>query len=280
MNRPNQKNMQSFVRLPILPQFEARYAANCKVCHRKHTHYEYSIGLVDSGKTKYTIRKETFEIGGGTAVFVNPQEVHSCYPVNSSWAYRMLYINTEWFKDFVMQVFEDENAPVDFVTPYSLDPKLYAKVSELFDLMISDFSDLEIESRALILLESIITYEKLFGDSRTSNARSHKGGHNFDHIVEYIKEHCRENITLSDLQKLSGLSKFHFLRSFRKAVGETPHALQIGFRVNIAREMIKSGKPLVDVALECGFSDQAHMQRFFKQYLAVTPRKYSLSKTF
>jgi AraC-like DNA-binding protein len=261
------------VRLSFLPQFEARYAANCKVCHRKHTHSEYSIGLVDAGKTRYSNKKETFKIEGKTVVFVNPNEVHSCYPTNSSWTYRMLYINAEWFRGFVSQSFEDKNAPVKFEIPCSTDSRLYKKVSKIFDIMTSGLSEAEIEVRILILLESVIAYNGLFGNSRIASPRR-KEIHDFNRIVAYIKEHCKEPITLSDLQGLTGLSKFHFLRCFKDEIGETPHALQTGFKINIARNLIKSGAPLARIALECGFSDQAHMQRFFKQYLAVTPRTY------
>lgn len=56
--------------------------------------------------------------------------------------------------------------------------------------------------------------------------------------------------------------------------GQTPHAYQIDQRINRAKQLLKRGEPIADVALQLGFADQSHFQRQFKQRLATTPRHY------
>ena len=54
----------------------------------------------------------------------------------------------------------------------------------------------------------------------------------------------------------------------------TPHAFLINQRVQFARNQLRSGHLIADVALAAGFADQAHLQRTFKQHLAATPGQY------
>lgn len=54
----------------------------------------------------------------------------------------------------------------------------------------------------------------------------------------------------------------------------TPHAYLTNRRVQFAREQLRRGVPIAEVALAAGFADQAHLQRAFKQLLAATPGHY------
>jgi len=62
------------------------------------------------------------------------------------------------------------------------------------------------------------------------------------------------------------------------SVGVTPFAYLAQFRVNRAQEMLAAGNSLSDVAYSCGFSDQSHMTRTFKQAVGVPPGQYARSR--
>jgi AraC-like DNA-binding protein len=57
-------------------------------------------------------------------------------------------------------------------------------------------------------------------------------------------------------------------------VGLTPHAYLNHVRVSQAKKMLASGAPAVQVAQRCGFCDQSHFVRLFKQHLGLTPGRY------
>jgi AraC-like DNA-binding protein len=82
-------------------------------------------------------------------------------------------------------------------------------------------------------------------------------------------------VTLADMSKQAGLSRFHFLRSFAKATGLTPHAFQLQARLHLARRMILSGQPLAAVATDAGFADQSHLTRLFQRSYGMTPGSYA-----
>jgi AraC family transcriptional regulator len=98
-------------------------------------------------------------------------------------------------------------------------------------------------------------------------------------VRDYIREHLRENISLNDLAAAVGLSRFHFARRFKQSTGQTPHAFVMAQRLARSRTLLRrTGIPLPDVAAQCGFSDQSHMNRVFAKHLGITPGQYRLSR--
>jgi AraC-like DNA-binding protein len=81
-------------------------------------------------------------------------------------------------------------------------------------------------------------------------------------------------LDLETIAGAAGLNKFSLVRQFRDVLGTTPHAYVVMLRVNRARELLAQGAAPADVALEVGFSDQAHMTRWFLRTCGVTPAAY------
>lgn len=86
-----------------------------------------------------------------------------------------------------------------------------------------------------------------------------------------IQDRFARAISLHALAEEVGLSKFHLLRLFREEVGTTPHAYQLHLRIARAREMLDANASAAEVALACGFADQAHFTRAFKRIVGYTP---------
>jgi len=63
-------------------------------------------------------------------------------------------------------------------------------------------------------------------------------------------------------------------RALRAATGLTPHAYQIDLRINAARQRLRAGESLADVAHAVGFYDQSHFHHSFRERVAATPRHY------
>lgn len=91
-------------------------------------------------------------------------------------------------------------------------------------------------------------------------------------VRDYVQEHLHENISLQDLAGTLALSRFHFSRRFRNATGTTPHQFVLQQRIAHAQQLLRrSPAALSEVARSCGFADQSHMTRMFRQRLRMTP---------
>ena len=91
-------------------------------------------------------------------------------------------------------------------------------------------------------------------------------------VESYIEEHIDQQILVSNLSGLVDLSEAHFSRAFRLAYGVPPHAYIVRRRVELAAQLMLAGRePLSDIALRCGFHDQAHLSKQFRQLTGETP---------
>ncbi|NEP19962.1 MAG: helix-turn-helix transcriptional regulator [Leptolyngbya sp. SIO4C1] len=94
-------------------------------------------------------------------------------------------------------------------------------------------------------------------------------------VIDYIEAHLTDNLNLTDLALTAGLSKFHFSRLFRDAIGLTPHKYVMKRRIERAAHcLIQGDSEIVQVAHQFGFTDQAHFTRVFKQMKGTTPKRF------
>jgi AraC family transcriptional regulator len=91
-------------------------------------------------------------------------------------------------------------------------------------------------------------------------------------VRDYIDSHITGPVLVADLCALIDRSKAHFSRSFKRTFGESPHAFVIWRRLELAaRHMLQTDASLSDIALRCGFTDQAHLCKHFRQSTGQTP---------
>ena len=77
-------------------------------------------------------------------------------------------------------------------------------------------------------------------------------------------------LSIDEMARSSYISKYHFIRSFKKAVGLTPHQFQIQNRVRKAQQMLKYVDNITEVALTTVFCDQSHFIKQFERYVGLT----------
>jgi AraC family transcriptional regulator len=91
-------------------------------------------------------------------------------------------------------------------------------------------------------------------------------------VRDYIDTHITGPVFVADLCALLQRSEAHFSRSFKRTFGESPHAFLVRCRVQLAAQyMLTTDAPLSDIALRCGFTDQAHLCKHFRQAAGQTP---------
>ena len=94
-------------------------------------------------------------------------------------------------------------------------------------------------------------------------------------LEDYIRDHLDQDLSLTDLADVAELSPSHFLRSFKKATGQTPHRYLMERRLQQAQNSLaESDLPIAEIAYACGFASQSHMTDVFKATLNISPARY------
>lgn len=82
-------------------------------------------------------------------------------------------------------------------------------------------------------------------------------------------------VSISDIAGMCRLSLSYFVRAFTNTVGMAPYAWFVQLRICRSMTLLsETAEPLAHVALECGFSDQAHFTKAFAKATGCTPAKW------
>lgn len=104
-------------------------------------------------------------------------------------------------------------------------------------------------------------------------------GQRLRRCLDYIHSGQSGALTLTAVAKEAGMSKWRFIRAFRRVMSVTPHQYVLECRLARAREDIERGDaPISQIASELGFSDQSHFGRLFKRRYGVTPGHFSRTR--
>jgi AraC family transcriptional regulator len=100
-------------------------------------------------------------------------------------------------------------------------------------------------------------------------------GYKLRQITDWMSEHVAEDINLDRLAAQAGLSKFHFHRLFKSAMGLSPSRNHINLRMNVARQLLReTKKSVVDVALDVGYTNPSHFAKLFRRETGLSPSDY------
>jgi AraC-like DNA-binding protein len=95
--------------------------------------------------------------------------------------------------------------------------------------------------------------------------------------VEYAFDRLRATrggVGIEALAAEVGWSRRHLGARFREAVGLSPKAVGRLIRVQHAAQRVRAGDPLADVAYQCGYADQPHFNRDFRELVGCTPTEF------
>jgi AraC-like DNA-binding protein len=196
-----------------------------------------------------------------------PEEVHACNPIaDEPWSYLMFYLDTGW-----LQRQQEEAGLGDAFRPFDMtasrDPLLYQGLCRLHRQLWQEPEPLAREVACHQFSRQLLA--RLTPASWDDRPPQH-----LQRAAELMQDDCSSPLTLAQLSAVAGLTPSHFVRSFSRHYGMTPHAYLLDQRIRHARTLLRRGEPLAEVALASGFADQAHFQRQFKRRVAATPGHY------
>ncbi len=242
-----------------------------------HIHDTYAIGVILSGAEAFRYRGGEHVATPGQVVCVNPFEPHDGRPVDDGFGYKMLYPSRELIGELASQIAERPlEAPI--IREAVIEDPLLARAFTSLHLLMEDQAP-----RLQIDVHFTGTLSLLLRRHADFNCPARQLGRESQTIAKarsFIDDCYMEDVSLEDLANVTSLSRFHFLRAFRKETGTTPHAYITARRISRAKELLQKKTSISQIALECGFFDQSHFSRTFKAWTGVTPASYRKGSNF
>ena len=246
----------------------------------KHTHETFGIGYMYAGAQKSASGRGMVEAGAGNIITVNPREVHDGHPIGDGpRGWNMLYFAPDLIADAARDMTDGKSDQYSFVQPVMDRPDVRNCFAALFDAIANGTADaarLRRQEMLLILLHhAVMTPGHPDAPGLHTASRNAVASNRIRNAKALLDDAPTTSHSLDDLAKAAGLSKFQTLRDFTRATGLTPHAYLIQRRIDVARDMIKRGETLADIAHGAGFADQSHLNRHFVRAFGMTPGRYA-----
>jgi AraC-like DNA-binding protein len=225
-----------------------------------HLHEEWQFGVLETPSKLSLGAFRRYGAHADDVTIVHPYAVHTeGVKVGAPPKWRMLYVAPS----IVSRVYGGE-AP-RFRGPVVTDPAAAAELREL--LRVSEDGTItgpEFLSRVAHWLEQLLARhaEDIAAPQRVPAVERARA---------YLQNRPTESVSLPEVGAVAGVTVSHLVRSFSRAVGLPPRSYHAQVRLARARRLLAEGKSATWVAYECGFADQSHLSRRFKECHGVTP---------
>jgi len=228
-----------------------------------HAHEGYSISLVTKGVHHFSVETERLKVQPGEVRIIHPYELHETH--RSSWSHFNLSIETAQMEETATRL--GLETPALFNRVICGDQTLNSLIKSLYHCTLNQHS-LETASLSKNLLEYLLK-EHLFIPRHSSEASPSA---QMLRAKRYLHAHVMETgLTLDEAAQQAHMSKYHFLRQFKQAFGQTPHQYLQNIRIDCVRTRLRQGVSLSQAAHECGFYDQSHMIKTYRKFYGHTP---------
>ena len=240
----------------------------------RHSHNYYVISVIERGRQSFLHKREKLTTPPGGVILINPDTVHTGETVDENgFELRSMYPTTTHMELATQELTGRDGALPFFANVRVDDARIARNILTLHNALSQGTSAMECESRFIHTLAQLIQRY-----SNTSYAEQKLGDEKsaVEKARDYIDSNFAQGLSLSQLAEYVSLSPYYFLRAFRGEVGMPPHAYLESVRVQHAQRLLETGKPLMEIAAELGFSSQSHMTNRFKKIIGVTPGQYAV----
>lgn len=236
-----------------------------------HVHDTFALGVILGGAEAFHYRGVRHVAPAGSVVAVNPDELHDGAPAADGYAYRMLYPSVDLVQGIADELGDRPAGFPAFREAIIDDPEVAGRLGRAHALMETGAPRLAADEAFTTVLSLMVARHSV---SEPQGRRLGREAGPIRRARRLIDDLYMQDLTLESLAAVAGLSRYYFLRAFRRDVGVTPHAYLTGRRIAAAKALLAGAAPLSEVALACGFYDQSHFSRAFKGCVGVTPGQY------
>ncbi len=251
----SKRNISEYHHLPILDGLELLNAKSHTLDFPFHTHDTFNIALILENTFNIRLDDKDIKVPKGVLSIVHPNEVHAT-PCDKDLgnSFFTFYVSPEAIKDF------NNGEPVFFEDKIIYDQSIF---NELYSLSVHfKNNEIDFENRLVVALKLLVTKYATVKPMKLATSKL---------FQSFIAETSFESFSLDKTASQFGLNKYKFIRFFKQETGLTPNNYVLLKKIEKSKKKLKNGKPIFDVAIDCGFYDTSHFYKNFKRFTGVNP---------
>lgn len=234
-----------------------------------HRHDTYALGLTLQGIQSFRYRGLVRYSQPGNVIVLHPDELHDgAAGTEEGLRYRMMYLPPE----MLIGALGEKRSGLPFVpSPVIADRAFAASLADAMRDLDGAIGGLQLDDVLTSIADALVRHADAVG----AGPGRHCDQAAIRRACDFLQAHSTRQVNSGELEAVTGLDRFTLSRQFRASLGTSPHRYLVMRRLERARGLIGSGRSLVDIALETGFSDQAHFTRHFKKAHGMTPGRWA-----
>lgn len=249
-----------------------------------HWHEELEIGYSKKGKTLVEVNKNTYVIEEGNGIFINSGTLHALagkgntevlFP-NILFQASLVYGSSEsvFYKKYMQKLLAGEASFVLLDRKNAWQQKVLELLEESVFTEKTKTWGYEFRIRELVTKMVLLILEHC-GETQLEPLTDKKGLWRIRRMMDYIREHYGENISLQDIAASASIGERECLRCFQEYMKKSPKQYVIEMRICNARKLLASTSlSMREIGELCGFQDASYFSKVFRDYNGMSPREY------
>ncbi|MBQ7573979.1 MAG: helix-turn-helix transcriptional regulator [Clostridia bacterium] len=235
----------------------------------RNTHNSFLLLFTKSGMGTVISEDMPFVLEKGNAIIIDCHTPHRYFSVGEGWEFYWVHFNGAMAKDMFSILYPDNISAVNINDGVAM----LEIINGLLELAgQNDISGSLKISLGIHNIFNIMVSSLLEGEQVRHNGRYYEYIQN---AVDFIHKNYDKNITIDDIIDELHISKFHFIRLFKRTMGTTPYNYIMAYRINTSKMLLRStDKPVSEIAELCGFLDSSNFIRQFKKHCNQKPTAY------
>lgn len=246
-----------------------------------HSHHYYQVYYVVNGTLLHHVEGSAARLTGGDVFILPPDLPHYIETPTDDADFYSMSFTSDFTKDSnklildFLYYLQSENQTIQPKISLNYDDSVF--IESLLKRIHGEFSgELPGKNELLKELVSVILsiLARVYFEKTAQRLGAEENRQRVMHCIGYVKNHFDEELTLSEMVRLSAMSKTSFCAIFTAITGTSFKDYLNRCRIQRAAELLREGERVSAVCIRCGYSDLSTFYRNFKKHKGVSPHTY------